>query len=351
MEFRNIGPFRGGRVDAVTGVRGQPLVFYFGGTGGGVWKTVDGGSNWRPISDKDFQTGSVGAIAVAESDPNVDLRGDGGGGDPRQRLQRRRRLQVDRRRQDLGQRRPEETRTRSRACASTRRTRTSSTSRRRATSGARTPSAASSGRRTAARPGRRCCSSPTRPAPRTSAWIRPTRGSSTPASGRCTASPGRSRPAAPEGGVYRSTDGGDTWKKLAGGLPEGVVGNIGVAVSGARPERVWAIVEAEKGGVYPLRRRRREVDARQLGEQAPPARLVLHADLRRPEERRRGLRAERRASSDSNDGGKTFAADPRAARRQPRPVDRPGRPAADDRRQRRRRERVVQRRAAPGRRS
>jgi photosystem II stability/assembly factor-like uncharacterized protein len=53
-----------------------------------------------------------------------------------------------------------------------------------------------------------------------------------------------------EGGVYRSTDGGDTWKKLAGGLPEGVVGNVGVAISAARPDRVWAIVEAEKGGVY-----------------------------------------------------------------------------------------------------
>ena len=69
-------------------------------------------------------------------------------------------------------------------------------------------------------------------------------------SGRCTASPGRSRPAARRAGIYKSTDGGDTWKKLAGGLPEGIVGNIGVAVSPARPERVWAIVEAEKGGVY-----------------------------------------------------------------------------------------------------
>jgi photosystem II stability/assembly factor-like uncharacterized protein len=53
-----------------------------------------------------------------------------------------------------------------------------------------------------------------------------------------------------EGGVYKSTDGGDTWKKLAGGLPEGVVGNVGVAISGSRPERVWAIVEAERGGVF-----------------------------------------------------------------------------------------------------
>ena len=71
LEFRNIGPFRGGRVTAVAGVRGQPLVYYQGATGGGVWKTVDGGSNWQPMSDKFFKTGSVGAIGVAESDPNV----------------------------------------------------------------------------------------------------------------------------------------------------------------------------------------------------------------------------------------------------------------------------------------
>jgi photosystem II stability/assembly factor-like uncharacterized protein len=71
LEFRNIGPYRGGRSTAVTGVRHQPLTFYFGGTGGGIWKTTDGGSNWGSVSDKDFKTGSVGAIAVAESDPNV----------------------------------------------------------------------------------------------------------------------------------------------------------------------------------------------------------------------------------------------------------------------------------------
>jgi photosystem II stability/assembly factor-like uncharacterized protein len=71
LQFRCIGPYRGGRSTAVTGVRGQPLTFYFGGTGGGVWKTTDGGSNWEPMSDKDFKTGSVGSIAVSESDPNV----------------------------------------------------------------------------------------------------------------------------------------------------------------------------------------------------------------------------------------------------------------------------------------
>jgi hypothetical protein len=76
-EFRSIGPYRGGRVTAVAGVRGRPLVFYFGGTGAGVWKTVDGGSNWQPVSDKDFHTGSVGAVAVSESDPNVVYAGTG----------------------------------------------------------------------------------------------------------------------------------------------------------------------------------------------------------------------------------------------------------------------------------
>ncbi|MGH9317465.1 MAG: WD40/YVTN/BNR-like repeat-containing protein, partial [Thermoanaerobaculia bacterium] len=71
MQFRTIGPFRGGRSVAVTGVHRDPLTFYFGGCGGGVWKTTDGGSNWENVSDKTFKTGSVGAIAVSESDPNV----------------------------------------------------------------------------------------------------------------------------------------------------------------------------------------------------------------------------------------------------------------------------------------
>lgn len=71
MAFRCIGPYRGGRSVAVTGVRRDPLTYYFGGTGGGVFKTTDAGVSWEPVSDKDFKMGSVGAIAVAESDPNV----------------------------------------------------------------------------------------------------------------------------------------------------------------------------------------------------------------------------------------------------------------------------------------
>ena len=71
FQYRLIGPFRGGRVGAVAGVPSQPNVYYFGATGGGVWKTTDGGANWENVSDGFFKTGSVGAIAVSESDPNV----------------------------------------------------------------------------------------------------------------------------------------------------------------------------------------------------------------------------------------------------------------------------------------
>ncbi len=71
MEWRNIGPFRGGRSVAVAGVATDPLTYYFGGVGSGVWKTGDAGLSWNDVSDSTFGTSSVGAIAVAESDPNV----------------------------------------------------------------------------------------------------------------------------------------------------------------------------------------------------------------------------------------------------------------------------------------
>ncbi|HQQ96705.1 MAG TPA: glycosyl hydrolase [Cyclobacteriaceae bacterium] len=69
--WRNIGPFRGGRSVTSTGVVGDPLTYYMGSTGGGLWKTNDAGMSWFNISDGYFKTGSVGAVAVAESDPNV----------------------------------------------------------------------------------------------------------------------------------------------------------------------------------------------------------------------------------------------------------------------------------------
>ncbi|WP_405563090.1 WD40/YVTN/BNR-like repeat-containing protein [Polaribacter sp. Asnod6-C07] len=70
IKWRNIGPFRGGRSAAVTGVSGKANLFYMGATGGGVWKTTDAGNTWQNISDG-FFGGSVGAVAVSESDNNV----------------------------------------------------------------------------------------------------------------------------------------------------------------------------------------------------------------------------------------------------------------------------------------
>ncbi|MEO6169033.1 MAG: hypothetical protein ABIO46_14970 [Chitinophagales bacterium] len=71
MRWRSIGPWRGGRSLAVCGVADNPQLYYFGAVGGGVWKTTDGGQSWIPISDTTFKSSSVGAIAVAPSDPNI----------------------------------------------------------------------------------------------------------------------------------------------------------------------------------------------------------------------------------------------------------------------------------------
>jgi len=75
--WRNIGPDRGGRSIAATGVRGRPDEAYFGATGGGLWKTTDGGESWRPVTDFQITSASVGAVAVSETDPDFVLIGTG----------------------------------------------------------------------------------------------------------------------------------------------------------------------------------------------------------------------------------------------------------------------------------
>src|SRR5229473_1929692 len=76
MKWRMIGPFRGGKVNAVAGVPGNAGVYYFGADGGGVWKTTDGGTVWKPIFDKE-PAASIGALALAPSNPNIIYAGTG----------------------------------------------------------------------------------------------------------------------------------------------------------------------------------------------------------------------------------------------------------------------------------
>lgn len=71
LEWRNIGPNRGGRSIAVAGSPSRPLEYYFGATGGGLWKTTDGGVSWRPVTDGQINSSSVGAVAVAPSNPDI----------------------------------------------------------------------------------------------------------------------------------------------------------------------------------------------------------------------------------------------------------------------------------------
>ena len=77
LHWREVGPMRGGGTYAVSGNASQPATFYMGSVGGGVWKTVNSGRTWFPIGDNDIPIGSIGAIAVAPSDPNVIYVGTG----------------------------------------------------------------------------------------------------------------------------------------------------------------------------------------------------------------------------------------------------------------------------------
>jgi photosystem II stability/assembly factor-like uncharacterized protein len=79
LTYRNVGPFRGGRSTTVTGVPGQPFIYYMGTTGGGVWKTTDAGISWHNISDGYFNTTGIGDVTVAPSDSNIIYVGTGEG--------------------------------------------------------------------------------------------------------------------------------------------------------------------------------------------------------------------------------------------------------------------------------
>jgi photosystem II stability/assembly factor-like uncharacterized protein len=249
MEFRNIGPFRGGRVTAVAGVPGDPQTYYMGSTGGGVWKTTDAGTTWRNISDESFEVGSIGAIAVAPSDPNVIYVGTGsacprGNVSPGNGIYRSTdagkswdhvgldetgqiaRIRVHPKDSDLvyvaalghifG---PNEDRGVFRSN----------------NGGSTWDKVLFVNDRAGAVD---LTMDPSNPRILFAAIWEAERKPWTMLSG------------GEDSGLYRSKDGGNSWDELTEGLPEGVKGRIGVSISAADSNRVWALVEADEGGLF-----------------------------------------------------------------------------------------------------
>ncbi|HWQ16118.1 MAG TPA: glycosyl hydrolase [Roseiflexaceae bacterium] len=251
LEWRCIGPFRGGRCVAVAGDPRQPAVFYFGSTGGGVWKTTDAGQYWVNVSDGFFRRASVGALAVAPSDPNViyagmgesTIRGNVSHGDGVYRSTDAGRtwqhLGLERTR-NIGKVRvhPENPEVVLVAALGHAHGPNPERGVYRSTDGGATWELVL--HRSADAGASDLCIDPANPRIVYAALWQARRGPYALTSG------------GPGSGLFRSEDGGLTWTELTGspGMPTGLKGKIGVAASPARPGRVWAIVEAEQGGVY-----------------------------------------------------------------------------------------------------
>ncbi len=251
VEYRLVGPWRGGRVTAVTGVPGQPNLYYMGATGGGVWKTTNAGTTWENISDGFFKVGTIGAVAVAESDSNVVYVGTGEApirgvttshGDGMWKST------------DAGQTWKHIGLEKSGQIA-------------KIVIHPTNPDVA-----LVAVQGQIWGPSDERGVYRTTdggtTWqqvlrVGPETGATDivmdPSNPRILyaamwqhgRTPWFIKSGGTEGGIFKSTDGGDSWKKLEGGLPN-VIGKIGIGISAAMPERVYAIIEAEheKGGLW-----------------------------------------------------------------------------------------------------
>jgi photosystem II stability/assembly factor-like uncharacterized protein len=200
------------------------------------------------VSDKDFQTGSVGAIAVAESDPNViyvgtgeePIRGNVSHGDGVYKSTDGGRTWKNVGLKDTRQiariRVHPTTRPRLRRGAGPRLGPNAERGIFRSDDGGKT--------------WKKVLYVDEKTARRTSRWIRPTRACCTRASGRSSGHPWELVSGGPGSSLWKSSDGGDTWKKLTEGLPQGIWGKVGVAASAARPGRVFAFVEAAHGGLF-----------------------------------------------------------------------------------------------------
>jgi photosystem II stability/assembly factor-like uncharacterized protein len=252
LQWRQIGPFRGGRSTAVAGVSSQPMVFYFGGTGGGVWKTSDGGINWEPITDGSvFGTGSVGAIGLSDSDPNTiyvgmgesPIRGNVSHGDGVYKS-----TDGGKTWKHLGL---EDTRQISRIRVHPKNpdiVYVAAQGHVWAPNADRGVFRSKDGGKTWQKVLFRsdkagACDliiDPTNPNVLYAGFWEVYRKPWTLESG------------GPGSGIFKSTDGGDTWTEITRnpGLPRGTIGIVGITVSPANPDRLWAIVEAEDGGVF-----------------------------------------------------------------------------------------------------
>ncbi len=251
LKWRLVGPYRGGRSVAVSGVSSQPNTFYFGATGGGVFKTTDGGTNWTAMSDGFFKTASVGAIGVAESDPNVvyvgmgegPIRGNFSYGDGVYKT-----TDAGKTWKHLGL---VETRQISRVRVHPKNPDIVYVGAQGHASGPndergvfKSIDGGKSWKKVLFKSNR---------AGVTDLILDPTNPNTIYAGiWQVERKPWTMESGGPDSGLHKSTDGGDTWTDLSKnpGLPKGIMGNIGVTVSPVNSERIWAIIEAEDGGVF-----------------------------------------------------------------------------------------------------